>query len=540
MTQHTHHSKATRPLDPTARDFDALLAELRQRVRQHFAPQQLDLSETGLLGMLLDLFAAVGDGLHFQLDNALHELFWDTVRDRDAAARLATLVGYRPKGATAAVVTLRFTPQGDCWPMPSDQSSAVGTSSNTPRTHTSQGFPRGAAVKIPARTPVATADGDIVFETLQDAQLLPTQPYVDVPAEHAHAQEEFPDNTGQPEQVIVAHHLPCVEGNVHLHVQDTPWQQVEDFLASGPTDSHYRVRVDAQGRLHVYTGDGLHGRIPVGSLRLRYRTGGGTQGNVPAGCLHQLEQALYDTTGVQVPCSVTNPHPATGGAPPESVRQIRRNALLHLRSQQRAVTEQDIVQHAQAVPGVGRVKLVTRVHNPAVPPHTGFLYITAAQTPPQTHIHKQDKKKQPQNDILQHKQPQQHQLAADTALLQQVQQRFTQEVPLPVGFVLHVVPASWVPLDLAWHVWLHTDASLNSVRKALCQALQRWLSPNSQQPWGQLPHVSALLHQAHQAHASIQGVKLLTDLSHLQIKPHQLPVLGTCTVALASHQQQTK
>lgn len=505
----------TRPLDPTARDFDALLAQLRQRVKQRFAPVQTDLSEAGLLGMLLDLFAAVGDGLHFQLDNALQELFWDTVRDRDAAARLAALVGYRPKGATAAVVTLRF-----CRPVETkllDETAADNPAQQQPP----RSLIYGPLITIPARTPVATADGDIVFETLEPAQLLPEQQHIDVAAEHAHWQEEIADNSGQPNQLFVPQYSPCVEGQIELNVQGKAWQQVEDFLASGPTDTHYRLQLDTQGGTHVQVGDGLHGCIPAGTVRLHYRTGGGRQGNVAAGCLTQLEQAVYDSSGQIAAVTVTNLHAASGGSEPESVAQIRRQALLQLRSQQRAVTEQDIVQHAQAVPGVGRVKLLTRLHDAAVPPHAGFLYITAAHAAadaPPADGKKQSEAQRP---------------AADTALLQRVQQRFAQQVPVPVGFVLHVVPAGLVAVDLAWRVWLQQGAALTAVQQAVRQALQRWLSPNSQQPWGQLPHTSQLIHQVHQAHAAIQGVQLLTDLSRIHLKPHQLPVLGTCSVTAA-------
>ncbi len=506
----------TRPLDPTARDFDALLAQLRQRVQQRFAPVQTDLSEAGLLGMLLDLFAAVGDGLHFQLDNALQELFWDTVRDRDAAARLAALVGYRPKGATAAVVTLRF-----CRPADNNRPHEAAAADNAAQQQPAGSRTYGPLITIPARTPVATTDGDIVFETQQSAQLLPQQQHVDVTAEHAHWQEEIADNSGQPNQLFVAQYSPCVEGQIELNVQGKAWQQVEDFLASGPTDTHYRLQLDTQGRAHVQVGDGLHGCIPTATVRLHYRTGGGIQGNVAAGCLTQLEQAVYDSSGQIAAVTVTNPHAASGGSEPESVAQIRRHALLQLRSQQRAVTEQDIVQHAQAVPGVGRVKLLTRLHDAAVPPHVGFLYVTAAQGVG-------DALPVDGEQQLKAQRP-----AADTALLQRVQQRFAQQVPVPVGFVLHVVPAGLVAVDLAWRVWLQQGAALTAVQQAVQQALQRWLSPNSQQPWGQLPHTSQLIHQVHQAHTAIQGVQLLTDLTRMHLKPHQLPVLGACSVTAA-------
>ncbi|MEM7495015.1 MAG: baseplate J/gp47 family protein [Myxococcota bacterium] len=499
-------------LDPTARDFDTLTHELKQRVQQRFSHLQTDPTDAGFTGMLIDLFAAVGDGLHFQLDNALQELFWDTVRDRQAASRLAALVGYRPKGAAAATVTLRFTRAR------SDESDKK-------------------AVTIPARTPAAGADGEIVFETLREATLPPNKPYIDVPAEHAQQQEQTAPGTDQPDQVIPAEYTPFVEGPVSLEVDGHPWRHVDDFLASGPDDPHYRVTVDAEHRLHVHLGNGPRGRIPTGMTRLRYRTGGGPEGNVLAGTLTTLEQALYDTSGQEVEMTVTNPRAASGGAPPETVQQIRRNALLRLRSQRRGVTTQDIIDHALAVPGVARVKLVTRLQDPRVPPHAGFLYVCASGgSPPEAPAAPEKLREETSKSPVEKKQGHAVAGGADKALVERVQRRFAHDVPLPVGFTLHVVPAPLVPVDLAWKAWLNDKTRADEVKQALRRALAAWLSPAGTQPWGRLPYPSSLVHVAHGAHPAIAGVELLTDLSRLAIKSHQLPVLGALSLAIMNYE----
>lgn len=134
-----------------------------------------------------------------------------------------------------------------------------------------------------------------------------------------------------------------------------PWQQVPDFLASGPDDDHYVLdRFSGEVRF----GDGRNGRIPVANpahpgdniVAVSYRAGGSAAGNAGAGTVTSLQTAAFGVA------SVTNLAAASGGADPETVAQAKVRAPAVLKAGGRAVTAEDFETIALQTPAaVGRV-----------------------------------------------------------------------------------------------------------------------------------------------------------------------------------------
>ena len=129
------------------------------------------------------------------------------------------------------------------------------------------------------------------------------------------------------------------------------WQQVDDFFASTPSDSHFVLnRTTAQ----VSFGDGSNGRIPVANpaspnsniVARFYRFGGGSTGNVGSGAVQSLQTSI---TGVD---SVTNSAVALGGSDEESLESAKLRAPQQLKSKGRAVTGDDFEYIAEQTPGV--------------------------------------------------------------------------------------------------------------------------------------------------------------------------------------------
>lgn len=145
-----------------------------------------------------------------------------------------------------------------------------------------------------------------------------------------------------------------------------PWQQVSDFLASGPDDVHYVLdRFSGEVRF----GDGRNGRIPVANpahpgdniVAVWYRAGGSAAGNVGAGTVTSLQTAAFGVA------SVTNLAAASGGADPETVAQAKVRAPAVLKAGGRAVTAEDFETIALQTPAaVGRVHALP-LTNPGFP-----------------------------------------------------------------------------------------------------------------------------------------------------------------------------
>lgn len=188
-----------------------------------------------------------------------------------------------------------------------------------------------------------------------------------VAAEHAAAviNEEIGRSDGTPGQTFRLRQRPLLrledsrdeallvehEGRVER------WSEVPDLSASGPDDRHYMVDyingtitlgpalLQPDGTLHSF------GSVPPQGSRLRmqrYRYGGGASGNVARGELRVIKSARPYLA------RVWNRQPARGGLDAQTTADAAMRAPAVLRSRDRAVTADDFVQLACAIPGVAR------------------------------------------------------------------------------------------------------------------------------------------------------------------------------------------
>ena len=127
------------------------------------------------------------------------------------------------------------------------------------------------------------------------------------------------------------------------------WTSQRDLLASDRFAADYAVEPDDDGTVHLRFGDDVSGRRPMlgQHFTASYRVGGGTAGNVGRNVLTVPVSAKPGVT-------VRNPMPASGGAEPEPVEQVRQFAPQAFRIQERAVTDDDYAAAAMRDPRVQR------------------------------------------------------------------------------------------------------------------------------------------------------------------------------------------
>lgn len=135
------------------------------------------------------------------------------------------------------------------------------------------------------------------------------------------------------------------------------WNEVENFINSGPEDRHYVVD-RTLGRIGF--GDGKKGMIPQKrideAIRVKYSIGGGNDGNLEPGSINRMADAMRFIGRVY------NPVSTHGGANFEDVETaVNRgaNLLMHCN---RAVTEEDFNALAmEASRSISKVKCVSNV-----------------------------------------------------------------------------------------------------------------------------------------------------------------------------------
>ncbi|MBD2355994.1 putative baseplate assembly protein [Tolypothrix sp. FACHB-123] len=144
------------------------------------------------------------------------------------------------------------------------------------------------------------------------------------------------------------------KSTLEVYVDGVRWEEVRFLFGLSNLDQNYITRIDDDGTTKVIFGDGESGaRLPTGieNILAIYRSGIGLGGNLKQ---NQLTQLKTRPLGIQ---SVTNPIPATGAAPRESMEEARISAPLTVRTLDRIVSLQDFEDFARAFAGIGKAQV---------------------------------------------------------------------------------------------------------------------------------------------------------------------------------------
>lgn len=328
---------STVQVDYTSRDFDSIVTDLINKI-PFFLPEWTDHNPSDPGITLLELFAYVGDGLHYYIDRAANEGFIDTAVKRESVIALLKLIDYIPASAVPASVDLTF----------SIQSVLPGP------------------LLIPKGTQVQTASvsDPVFFETDADLTIPSGQLSGTVGATEGQSFDENLDpSDGRAYQTRELVNHPLIDGTLRLYIDEGTgeqlWEKQESLFLSSPIDKHFFTQVDADDITDIFFGDGANGKIPLlsASMRATGRFGGGLRGNVGAGEITQVNSVIY-FLGSPVTVQVVNSNAASGGGDRESTEEAKFLGPQSLRALGRAVTLDDYKFLSEAYPGVGKAKAV--------------------------------------------------------------------------------------------------------------------------------------------------------------------------------------
>lgn len=169
--------------------------------------------------------------------------------------------------------------------------------------------------------------------------------------------EQVATSDGSEFQVITLNETPVIDGFTRVEIQSVFWEipEEETLAYSGPTDKHFTVSLNRDGKLQVEFGNGIKGAIPpLGQdINVYYRTGGGDETNVPKNTLTYV----YESPG-EKPTAVTNPLKATGGEPKDTKAEIIRGAILQVRTRDFLGRLEEVDGFSEAFSGVARAKSI--------------------------------------------------------------------------------------------------------------------------------------------------------------------------------------
>lgn len=301
-----------------------------------------DLSDGNILVIILSMFAAIAETLHFYIDNAAQESFLSTARKYDSVVKLGRLVDYHPKAATAARVDVRLN----------RNSSATGD-----------------VVTIPKGTEFKDTAGNTWLST-RPVTLGAYVDHVNIPLiqhsfynldklEGLSLSIDTADDTKSVLSIMIS--LGSIDGGLYeqgtlqLEIDGKPWVEVTSFAYSKEGDRHFMVETDDDGIPYIifsnYVSSASIGeRITKASCYIT----NGSSGNVAANSITNVPSII---SSILESATIFNMEAAGGGTNYEDIQTLKQNIPLSIRTTGVAITKQDFIDRALLVSGVREVAL---------------------------------------------------------------------------------------------------------------------------------------------------------------------------------------
>lgn len=297
-----------------------------------------DYSEGNILIIILSLFAAIAEVLHYYVDNMARETFLSTARRYDSVVKHGALVDYHARAAIAATVDVILS------------RSITGNSI-------------GAKLTIPQGTLFTDQSGNS-WLSARDVTWYSNVTTCRVPIiQHEKYTTSALNNMVIPTGDRVQLNLGTLpngkyyeHGSMSLQIGGESWVLVETFAKSKPTDKHFMVSVDESLNPYIMFGDGTFGKKPAAGAKITnvvfYLTNG-SQGNVKSNTITSVPSVISSSITDAI---VSNAYDAGGGSNYENFTMLKEHIPLSVKTLGVAITKEDFESLAMLVDGVNKAK----------------------------------------------------------------------------------------------------------------------------------------------------------------------------------------
>lgn len=320
-------------LNPYQRSFNDIKAKLISELRLQI-PEITDYSEGNIFVIIISIFAAIAEVIHYYIDNMAREAFLPTARRYSSLYKHAKLVDYHIKSAIPATVDVVLYKNDDT--------------------------PIGQDITIPLNTEFTSSDGKTWIST-KTVIWYKDSYYVTVPLVQQKS-VGVPDriqlgNILSPDSIIYITDIPSdqkyVEGSMNLYINDEPWILVDTFAYSSSRDKVYKVEIDEQTRPYIKFGDGQFGMKPGynATIEASYSLTYGSAGNIATNNFTTVPQYIQV---IDNKITINNVIPATGGSDYETFNMLKNHIPLSIKTLGVAITKEDFEAIAKMVGGVDK------------------------------------------------------------------------------------------------------------------------------------------------------------------------------------------
>lgn len=329
-------------LNPYQRSYQQIKAKLVESLMGLKDPQGqkliTDYSEGNILIIILSLFAAIAEVLHYYVDNMARETFLSTARRYDSVVKHGALVDYHARAAIAATVDVILS------------RSITGNSI-------------GAKLTIPQGTLFTDSSGNS-WLSARDVTWYSNVTTCKVPiVQHEKYTASALNNMVIPTGDRVILNLGTLpngkyyeQGSMSLQIGGETWVLVDTFAKSKPTDKHFMVSVDESLSPYIMFGDGTFGKKPAAGAKITnvvfYLTNG-TRGNVKSNTITSVPSVISSSI---TDATVSNAYDAGGGSNYENFTMLKEHIPLSVKTLGVAITKEDFESLAMLVDGVNKAK----------------------------------------------------------------------------------------------------------------------------------------------------------------------------------------
>nr|UVN04006.1 MAG: baseplate J-like protein [Bacteriophage sp.] len=329
-------------LNPYQRSYQQIKAKLVESLMGLKDPQGqkliTDYSEGNILIIILSLFAAIAEVLHYYVDNMARETFLSTARRYDSVVKHGALVDYHARAAIAATVDVILS------------RSITGNSIGAKLT-----IPHGTLFTDSSGNSWLSARDVIWYSNVTTCKV----PIIQHERYTASALNNMIIPTGD-RVILNLGTLPngkyYEQGSMSLQIGGETWVLVDTFAKSKPTDKHFMVSVDEAFNPYIMFGDGTFGKKPAAGAKITnvvfYLTNG-TQGNVKSNTITSVPSVISSSI---TDATVSNAYDAGGGSNYENFTMLKEHIPLSVKTLGVAITKEDFESLAMLVDGVNKAK----------------------------------------------------------------------------------------------------------------------------------------------------------------------------------------
>lgn len=317
-------------LNPFQRSYNQIKSKLIENLKVQI-PEITDFSEGNIFVILISLFAAIAEVLHYYIDNMARETFFTSARRYSSLIKHAKLVDYHSHSGIPSTVDVLIY-RSNNQPVNSDINIPLGTLFTD----------SGGHEWLSTKTVVWKKGSYGVNIPLEQKQVVNSVNLGMIPGDNSYI-----------ELNNIESGLYYVEGSMNLSISDTTWQLVETFAYSGPNDLHFKVELNEKRIPCIVFGDGINGKLPnVGSnVVASYSVTYGLSGNIDVNSITTLPSSITKAISDAV-CS--NPYKSSGGSNYETYDQMKFRVPLSIKTLGVAITKDDYTDLVRTVPGVDK------------------------------------------------------------------------------------------------------------------------------------------------------------------------------------------